>query len=270
MKPALTITLVVLLICLSIFTSYEHVVNQKLAAENTRLRDELTSQASQLQILQSERQQLGRRLNETEIRIAELEKRIAFLEQETQELRERLRRESYITIGLTFVWNPDVKIQREDIAAVVERMNEVIWDEFQVYFFVYHAEPAPFLPRADSCSNYYVTGQELGIGWAHAAWNTYPERDIPIGVFSNLDHNEFWGCQMSSTNEYAVALYSDALADTRDASQLLSHELLHVFGFTEYEIEEQMGYYVDTIPSAWLPRIQAQAEWFQMTPTSPA
>lgn len=268
MKPIVTAALVILLICLPIFTVYEHVINQQLAAENTQLKEQLSSQASQLQTLEAEKQQLQGKLNETDVRVAELENRTVALEQEIQKLREQLRRESYITIGLTFLWRPDVSVQRDAISEVVKRMNDDIWDMFRVYFFVYHAEPASFIPQTYSCSNYYVTGSELGITWADTAWNTYPGRDIIVGIFADVDHSAFWGCEMSSTSEYAVSIYSGAFADTRDASQLLSHELLHVFGFAEDEIDRQMGSYVDAIPSAWLPRIQAHAKWFQMTPPS--
>jgi cell division protein FtsB len=268
MKLIIPSVLVILLVGLSVFTVYEYVLNQQLAAENTRLKDQLTSQAAQLQTLDAEKLQLQRQLNETDVRVAELENKTATLEQEIQKLRDQLRRESYITIGLTFLWNGNVSVQRDTISSIVERMNDVIWDKFQVYFFVYHAEPMSYIPQNYSCSNYYITGSRLGIAWGDAAWKAYPGPAIPIGIFADVDHNAFWGCEMNSTEEYAVAIYAGALADTREASQLLSHELLHVFGFSDDEIDKQMGNYVDVIPSAWLPQIQAQAKRFQMKPPS--
>jgi integrase len=54
----------------------------------------------------------------------------------------------------------------------------------------------------------------------------------------------------------------------RYLSATLTHELLHVFGFTDQEL----GPYVRldwVIPLDWRARIQEAAKWFQMTPPQP-
>jgi len=128
-------------------------------------------------------------------------------------------------------------------------MDDHVWDSFRVYFFVLHAESRDFMPTAVDCSS------GNGGGWAEEAWIAYPERDIPIGVFSDVGRG-IAGCAVGTFAGYAIAIGADELN-----SVVLTHELLHVFGFSDEELVAVR--YGMVIPPEWSAHMQREAKWFQ-------
>ena len=106
------------------------------------------------------------------------------------------------------------------------------------------------MPTTVDCSSGY------GIrGWANQAWTAYSERDIPIGVFSDVGP-EIAGCAVGTSAGYAIAIGADELNPV-----VLTHELLHVFGFSDEELAKVR--YGMLIPPEWSARVRTRAKWFQ-------
>lgn len=233
--------------------------------QNEYLRAQLDQTAEKLRDAQEQQDKLQKELNQTRTQIAELQVKIQQLEQNITDLRQQLEdkalRNGAITVGLTVLWNPTISdtVDVTQLHQIVDYMNKVQWAKFHIYFWLYHAEPRDFMSKTDSCSSSYVVGS---ITWAEKAWFLFPGRDIPIGIFADVDHNKIWGCEFKTNSGSAISVYFRALY--KYGSQVLSHELLHVYGFSDEEIDRQMGHYVDLIPLAWLPRIQAHAKGFQI------
>jgi hypothetical protein len=134
-------------------------------------------------------------------------------------------------------------------------MNNVIWGPFCIRFFVYHAEARDFMPSTADCSHGYTVSD---VAWANEAWEAYPERDIPVGIFHDVGPG-IAGCAMVTGTGHAISIALEAYS-----AAVLSHELLHVLGFSEKELT--MVKYGILIPAEWSARIQARAKWFQMGP----
>jgi len=256
MNRLVPVIFVILLVSgMGVFSIYEYSRNQQLAAENTQLKNRLSKQALQLSLQELRLSDQGWQLSQTQARVVELEKRLNAQEQEIQTLREQLKRLSYITVGLTFLWAPNASVNLVNIEQVVQTMNKAIWDRFQVYYFIYHAEPQAFMPlTADDCQG----------AWRDRALMLYSATDIPVGIFSDLGKSKIgkiFGC----TVDHVIGLDVNYVNE-----HVLSHELLHVLGFSEKEISKDMsGFdYTSIIPIAWFARIQINARKFQIILTT--
>jgi hypothetical protein len=243
---------VILLVGSSALAAWQHSENQRLVKENESLKTQLDTQAAQLQTLEQEKQQQQTQLDQTQKQLKELETKNAKLEAEIQnqtkeieKLREQLNLKNYITIGLTFLWSPSVEVDQNMIAYGIRVLNSE-WNQARVYYFLYHANAASFIPEyADLCS----LDQ-----WINRAKALYPGPDIPITIIANT--NSHWaGC--ASKGQSGVALIHGAEYDTT----LLTHELLHNFGFGEEVLQHQA---VTPIPSTYYARIQNAARQYQM------
>jgi len=115
-------------------------------------------------------------------------------------------------------------------------------------------------PATVDCSGGYTISADRTLGsesaWANQAWIAYPERDISIGIFSDVGLG-IAPCTMDTDTRYAIAIRTDAYN-----AAVLSHELLHVLGFSENE--PAMTGHGMAVPSGWSARIQAKAKWFQI------
>ncbi|MGB9022409.1 MAG: hypothetical protein WCC94_03125 [Candidatus Bathyarchaeia archaeon] len=256
MNRLVPVIFVILLVSgMGIFNIYEYSRNQQLTAENTQLKNRLSKQALQLSLQELRLSDQGWQLSQTQARVVELEKRLNAQEQEIQTLREQLKRASYITVGLTLLWAPNASVNIHEIEHVVQRMNDAIWDRFQVYYFIYHAEPQAFMPLT---TDHYCQG-----AWIDRALKLYSVRDIPVGIFSDLGKGkigEIAGCEVN----HVIALDANYVNE-----HVLSHELLHVLGFSEKELSKMTGFdYTNIIPIAWFARIQTNARRFQIILTT--
>jgi hypothetical protein len=253
MSRLVPVIFVILLVSgMGVFSIYEYSRNQQLAAENTQLRNQLSQQTLQLSLQELRLSSQGWQLTQTQARVVELEKRLNAQEQEIQMLREQLKRASYITVGLTFLWSENASVNLVNIEHVVQRMNDAIWDRFQVYYFIFHAEPQGFMPLT---TDHYCEG-----AWRDRALKLYSVTDIPVGIFSDLGKGnvgKIAGCEV----DHVIGLDENYVNE-----YVLSHELLHVLGFSDKEISKEMGdvNYTSIIPLAWFARIQANARKFQI------
>jgi hypothetical protein len=112
------------------------------------------------------------------------------------------------------------------------------------------------MPLTVECSGGDIASD---VAWANEAWAAYPERDIPVGIFFDVGHGVA-GCAVVTGAGHAISIALEAYS-----AAVLSHELLHVFGFSEKELA--MVRYGVVIPTEWSARIQARANWFRMKPT---
>jgi hypothetical protein len=230
-----------------------------LAAEDERVKNELSRKTQNLQTLEEEKRALQVELDLKgtgyNSEIVKLDLRIVGLQSEIENLQYRLKCQECVTVGLTFFWKRGLNVDLSTLTRVVEQMDEVIWGALCIRFFIYHAEARDFMPSAVDCSGGYAA---LDIAWANEAWAAYPERDIPIGVFRDVGPGVA-GCAMVTGAGHAISIALEAYS-----AAVLSHELLHVFGFSEKELT--MVKYGMVIPAEWSARIQARAKWFQMRP----
>ncbi len=229
-------------------------------------KSELSRQTQYLQALEDEKRLLQGQLDLKgtgyNSEIVQLESKIIDLEERIEKLQDQLKCQNHVAVGLTFFWRQQLNVDASDLAKVVEWMDDFIWDEFCVYFFVYHAEPRDFMPATVDCSSGYTISADGSLGpeitWANEAWTEYPVRDIPMGIFSDVGLG-IAGCTVDAGTRYVIAIRVDAY----DPAVLL-HELLHVFGFSEKELAAVR--YGMAIPPEWSARIQTKAKWFQMKP----
>lgn len=273
--------------------AFEYAQNAQLSAENQRLKKELSDSSQRLLALET-------RLNQTQGEVAKLQIDIT-------DLREQLRIASSITVGLTFLWQ--TYSPPFDVYEVVKYMNDVQWADTGVYFFVRHAGSEDFMPGGEYCQDIASIVCSPGTycgnvaswtpkfkDWAPKAWNLYPETDVPVGIFPDVGfefvsmkdlvdvegRKSFLGCvwgtepKLDLTKGWVVvALGWDRLDPkdyTRSVAMVLSHELLHVFGFSEEELGQSpclVSLCDFEIPTAWIPRIQAAAKAFETRPPQP-
>lgn len=255
--------LVVLLVCASSLAAVEYVQNNRLLSHTQQLEEELASQSERLQAAENQKRDLQDQANQSRAELDALQTKIADLEGQIQKLQDQLKLQNYITIGLTFLWSPQANVGTTDLPTVVQQMNEGTWEKMSIYFFIYHAEPRDFMPAIFDCA-------AADIAWVDQAMAAYPERDIPIGIFVSVG-SEAAACAVNISPRYAIAIPVQELrgALTEMLPLLLSHELLHVFGFTDKElIVTVMLPSGLVIPPEWASRIQTKAKWFQMPPPS--
>ena len=261
------------------FGAWQYTENQRLIRENDSLRQQLDATASQLQQAQQEHDRLRSELNQTRTRAAQLEGKITELEANITALREELEdkalRTGAITIGLTFLWNPELPLEVMRLLQVVKYINHDFWAPLSIYFFMYHARPEVWIPLTYKCD------ADWGWTWSNHATRLYPERDIPVGLFQQgLDSvGCVWNHRVMAIDAARTGLLRSAeVWGTNPFNALggpiigliLVHELLHaVGGITDEEIDRKPGSDV-TIPLEWFSRIQAAAKWFQMTPPDEA
>ncbi len=269
-RPA-SILLIVLLLGSVAFGVYQYTENMRLTHENMQTKSALDKISSQLRITQQElnetqheRIQLQIELNQTRQENAELQKKTRELEANItaleQSLQDKALRDGAITVPLSFFWNRDLAlaISVTWISAVINRMNEVIWADFKVYFFIYHAEPQTFMPKTSDCHQQ--------ASWALRASEVYQARDIPIGVFMDVGSG-YAGCAMWGQLSYiSISVEYFNPIEVIYGSQLLSHELLHAMcQVSDSRINSEMGLGAkDYIPWSWREMIQTHATWFSL------
>lgn len=285
MNRLISVVLLVLLVASSGFAAWQYSENQRLASENTQLKTELDTAASKIADADAERMNLEHELNQTrqqlnatEIQVAQLQGKIAQLEENItairQQLQDKAMRKGAITIGLTFVWNERLTeiYPPLQILPAVNYMNEKIWAQFRVYFFVYHANAEKYMPTMTDCNTAFGVG--VFDVWVNTASAEYPGRDIPVGLFVDLGgprtgSGVYMGCEVG----HAIAMYGaefTVFGRTGDAGRMLAHEILHVFQFTDSQLSEETGLGNDSpvksdmVPLAWSQQIQSNAQLFQM------
>lgn len=269
-----SIVLILLLVGSFGFNAWQYMGSQRFTEENASLKQQLASQAEELQTVETEKQQLGQQLNQTQSQVKELQGKIADLENKTaalqqqvqnmtsqvEKLREQLKLRDYTTIGLTFLWTADVSSRFAnitDLSNVVQFMNHE-WDPLHIYFFIYHAAEADWLPLQQGCGG--------TASWATRAKSMYSGNDIPIAIFPGPTLSggsagglmpPAGGCAWVDAHVIAVAEYYADIAT-------LTHELCHIFGFSDEDMGP-LGYHpIYLIPSSWYGPLEAGAKWFQM------
>ena len=253
MKHLVAVVLVVLLVGSLVFGVWQFTQNQRFAAENMQLKHQLDTQATELRQTEGEKQALQTQLNETQQKVTELQVRTSQLEQEVknqtaeiERLREQLKIKNYITIGLTFLWNPSVVVDQRALSYEMRELNSE-WDGVHVYYFLYHASAQSFIPAiAHLC--------DLD-QWMDRAKALYSGPDIPITIISNTYSDDWAGCAFVKDSGVAVKwLYISDVS-------VLTHELLHNFGFDD-ELLQHLP--VDYIPTTYYARIQSAARQYRM------
>jgi hypothetical protein len=248
-----------LLAGISLVVILEFSTTSHLAAENERVKNELSRETQDLQTLEDEKRALQGQLdfNGTgyNFEIVKLDLRITGLQSEIEKLQYQLKCQKCITVGLTFFWKRQLNVDASTLTKVVESMDDVIWSAFCVHFFIYRAEPRDSMPITVDCSRGNTISE---MAWANEASAARPERDIRIGIFQDVGSG-IAGCTMAAGTRYAVSIAVNAYTPA-----VLSHELLHVFGFSDEELT--MVRYGIVIPPEWSARIQERAKWFQMRP----
>jgi len=293
--------LVLLLVAASVIAAFEYAQNAQFSAENQRLKKELSDSSQRLLALQTQ-------LNKTQGEVARLQIEVAKLEEDIAKLREQLRMAGSTTVGLTFLWMAVYRwFNVLDLQQVVQHMNDVQWANTGVYFFIRHAAPEYFIRASEACVDLSIyqcyeaiqfcallnpAGHPRFDEWAPKGWELYPEKDIPVGIFSSVGTDQtgapLQGCVWESKKPYwivvAVAfnvgerrvvmnttggtvLTSEWQIDIESSAMLMTHELLHVFGFSDDELRAQNLYTpYSALPTAWIPRIQAAAKAFETKP----
>lgn len=276
-----SVPLIVLLLGSLGFGVYEWNQNQRLTQENQQLKQQLDTTAEQLQAAQNEQTRLNNELSQSNTKITELDAKITTLEQNITaleanitQLRKELKLRDYTTIALTFLWSPRIKeppqwTNRTSLPALVEdavqsmNNNRDTWDAAHIYFWIRYAGPEKFIPDTGDCGFTVDTFKQ----WGHHAWILYTGSDIPIGIFSGLKKaiRPPAGCAAAYNGEYAISVKWDSFEKMH--SLLLTHEICHVLGFSEAEINivDPTGYGdILQFPSEWIDRIKAAARQFQM------
>jgi len=252
-----TNTLAVLLLVLLVgsigFSVYEYQENTRLASENQQLKadnqtlhDQVTKQADQL---------------------AEAQAEIQALKANITALRRQLQIKDSITVGLTFLWNPSLGTPSVAyLQTIVDYMNDNIWANFHVYFFIRDAEPRDFVPASEIC----ISGLTLAT-WGRQALALFDGNDIPVLLVSYIageDVNEvIAGCAL--TSGYPLIFLSLSALEgisliVEEWAVILSHEILHLFGFSDKELYLPCGIRACVIPAEWTNRIQEGARRFRM------
>jgi hypothetical protein len=297
----LSVLLIVLLIVSSSIAALEYNQDAQVSAENQHLKKELSDTSQRLLTLQAQ-------LNQTQEVVAKLQVHVANLEENITKLREQLRMAGSITVGLTFLWAEEAYFSDErrnvsDLQAIVQYMNDVQWADTGIYFFIRHARPENFMEGSEVCADVCGGNAEClmqGWGsrfenWAPQAWNLYPENDIPVGIFDSVSvfpqlFGEYFGCEAESkerpikvvamvlnfTEHRVVLNQSESTVLTSvwevnvvPSAMTLTHELLHVFGFSDEELKAKKMYYpYYALPNEWIPRIQAAAKAFESAPAT--
>jgi len=269
-----TYLLVALLVGSTISGVWQYSESQRLQRENTELKQEVNSTSERLRILQAE-------LNASQTRIRELEANITKLR---KQLDEKALRNGAITIGLTILWSPkiiDINLTR--LQEIIDWINNEEWEEYHVYYFIYHAQTADFMPETDKCERTKSASLE-SLEWGSRAWALDPEElDVPVGLFRHFDDRSVAGCCYMNSEKRAGAFqfiaidaylggvlpeYGDGRTDyvsILKAANLYTHELLHFWGFSENDLTGISGVGgMLHIPIAWLPKIQSAAQPYRI------
>jgi hypothetical protein len=207
------------------------------------------------------------------VQVANLTQQVANETAQIQKLQQHMKLKNYITIGLSFMWNPSLTpeyvghpsfLDVRYLHGVIDSLN-VIWAPLHIYFFVNAGEPVPFIPETTYCYS------SVPWSWAGPAQGHYLGNDIPVAIVTELGtapsgsaigHVRIGGCSCvagtgcSSPGAIGLYVYSDA--------SVLSWELLHVVGgITDEEIVANPNSNL-VIPTAWYARIQNIARQFEM------
>lgn len=252
MKRLVVVVLVILLVGSLMFGAWQYAQNQSLTRDEDLLKRKLDQQAQQLQTLEDEKQSL-------QVKNAQFEERIQNQTKEIEKLREELKVENYITIGLTFLWNPVLTINRTSIETAIDDLNDE-WDPVRVYYFLDHANAESFVPASADLCNLEQ--------WIDRARALYPEPDIPVAIIANTTSN-WGGCALVGESGIALrySVESSAFGPVYGVTEVwydpavLTHELLHNFSFDENLLQHKP---VTSIPPTWYERIQAAARAFEM------
>jgi len=289
-----SILLVLLLVAASVIAAFEYAQNAQLLAENQRLKKELSDSSQRLLTLQAQLNGIQEEVEKLRIDIAKL--------------RKQLRMAGSITVGLTFLWQlgpewtvPLFRFNVSDLQRIVQTMNDVEWAGSGMYFFIRHAAPEQLMsdtwgPACTMPSNIWPKPDVFKWQpWGAEAWQLFPEKDIPVGIFDNVGTNEngstIGGCVLKygkteqvvvaialSMSEYPVTVNTtegpksgrELQLNVEASAGLLTHELLHVFGFSDEELIAKIMYDPrSALPTEWIPRIQAAAKAFETNPPQP-
>jgi ElaB/YqjD/DUF883 family membrane-anchored ribosome-binding protein len=260
MNRFVTVTVIIFILCASSlgFAVYEYTFNEQIVKENSSLKQQLNDTALERARLEGELNETRARLNETQTQIQQLQQQVANQTAQIEKLRNQLKMKTYTTIGLSFMWNPSVAVDVPSLYAIVQRMDDVIWDPLRIYFFVYAAQKEDFMPRVVPC----------GYGGGVVDFDQsllYPPPHIAVDVVESITEGNAGaasGCTFASSNRYLVAITVGH--GVVYESQVLTAEMLHVFGFSDQQEQQANEWYSDIIPISWIPQIQEHAKWFQI------
>jgi hypothetical protein len=250
-----------LVMSLSLLSVFQYTENQRLTSDDKRLATELNS-------LEEQRHYLVSNFTYANAEIKVLKEQVVDLEKEIKNLQRKIG--NYTPVGLTFLWNPSVSVDTDLLSQAVDRMNERSWNDFKIYFFIYHAGPQKFMPENENCSGGSLSKTQYtsAMFWVNQSSQLYPGPDIPVGIFGAVGNNA--GCVIKFARFVQPILIDLRFIQPNVIvylSQVLTHELLHgVVDITDQEILDEMGLYTDLIPMKWLPRIQESAKLFAMQP----
>jgi len=270
---------------LGLSTLYEYMVAQQKDIEIQQLKVQLDDSSKKLAKAENQQEVLSGQLNQTrnqvnqqQIEIGKLQAQVGNLTQQVanetaqvQKLEQQMKLKNYITIGLSFMWNPSLNIHVVYLHQVVDSLNQ-IWDPLHIYFFVYHAEAESFIPTATYC----LSSQSWQ--WGNAALERYPGEDIPVAIFADITSTvpslwgttAFQGCSCVAGTDcpnLGVIAYVILNYPTDDAATL-TEELFHVLGGITDQDFYNNSITGQFVPAMWYTRLQLGAKWFE-TPIPP-
>lgn len=279
MKRLIAVVLVVLLVGSLVFGVWQYAQNQHLAAENAQLRHQLDAQATELRQAEDALNETRNQLAEQQARVTQLEQQVSNYTTQIRQLQLQLARRGYTPIALTFVWNPDLVEPPFNTTELPSLINQVVqemnndsdtWQPAKIYFWIRYEGPEQFMPTTGDCD---ITNPSFP-HWGDQAWNLYSGSDIPVGVFSDLKvaagtTEAVEACEGTHGGQYVISLRWLWLQV--DRSLLLTHEMMHVLGFSDEEIDAlnpSWNGFILKFPVAWIGRIKDAAQQIQMAPPS--
>ena len=264
--------LIVLLVGSSV---YWNIQNWQLSSENQKHLSDLKVQSQRISDLESQKSDLKKKVDQQTSDLASTNKQILELQKEVDSLRENItdlrRREGAITIGLSFLWDDPLQQDQKDftesgnLEKVVWRLNG-IWDDMDVYFFIWHNEVWSRLPKN------VTYGSDIIQDWTSLSKSKFVGNDVPVLIVSDITHSNVMNVSLVVCGfEYkdTVVVSWKWFSNPTTSVAILTHELLHVFGISDKQIDNVMGAWaaIDpnfVIPIEWLTQIQARAKLFRM------
>lgn len=274
-----SVLLILLLLGITGFGIWQYSEKQRLQTERDQLRSQLDETAAKLREAQEEQDTLRAELNQTRTRVSQLEGKITQLEanmtalqNELKNIREDLQmRTGAITVGLSFFWLPSLKLTFEqftakgEMASTMHELNK-IWDETNVYFFVYKNEVWDI--SDDKAAQVQSSLPKACPSWAYQAAQKYPNaKDIPLIMVPWLPSN-YGGCACWSVRGGAVG---DPIILKMSMPRYLyipmTHELIHIIlGVDDLELPTVFDGIMRVIFPSAQSRLHRAALKFQMSP----
>ena len=242
MGKAIPLILIALLVVISGSSIYEYNQNQRLAAENMRLRGENYVQ----------HEQLINQANE-----------IA-----------HLQRKTWIAVPIAFVWNTNLDVDEDQLKAAIDSLSQH-WAHMQIYFIIIGMGPHEFMPIDDNC-------QIWDLNWIPKAIALYSQHHITVGVFRSVFQGGAGaggGCARPNYAEVSISgcacgilffnNYVKGCVTTMAFYDVLSHETLHCMSFTDDELHAHPEMIRGDIPTQWRERLVTAAETFNLPSSDP-